>query len=771
MKPSLRLLTLTVCAAMLLGLVGCGVPAVQPSTEASSVPTLPDGTPVYDDAAAWVQQADSLVLHVTASRKTQVAGSTFTSSSQQVISCTGLGSEDAAMVVEAEFDYGDYSSAVTEIFSGGTVYASINGYYFSSAMTVEDFTARYVPAVLLDAALYESVVSNESGTAVVFSGAAALESWLASDIAQLVEASGKAVISPDGKLESSSYTATYTQSNATITDTYTVQLEVPVAIGVVPPEDASVYTPVETLDAIHLSEQAYGYLLQAKTTSSSISESLICQAGATLRTTTVGLHTYGTGSDRLALVDQSISQNSSGETSSYTLEERFENGKYSVSENGEAPTGNDAVTAEVMEEYHQDYLSKNIFSQEYFLTAKGTDTGSTYILEFTGTEDLGDILQAAICYELFQDEEFLNELATDYQTNATELYIAIDKFTGLPTAAGYSYSGSHTIYDTPFALMQDVNQSLDLASLSAYEEITGKTAPETAPEVPATPLFYRVTGSNGEQMWLFGTIHVGDARTGFLPKEINDAFHSSDALAVEFDIDAFEEQIETDDALAAQLATAYTYSDGTTAKDHIKDEALYDAAILLMKASGNYNQNLPYLRPAVWCSSIDNFYLRQGYTLSAEKGVDCRLLRMAKEQNKKIYNIESGLSQIQMLAGYSDGLQEMLLSSSVSADPLEAIQEITDLYESWCQGDEATLRQVIAEDTSDMTEEEQKLYEEYNNAMSVTRNAEMLKTAKSYLSSGEVVFYAVGLAHLLHETGLVDSLRAAGYTVEQVVFE
>jgi hypothetical protein len=47
----------------------------------------------------------------------------------------------------------------------------------------------------------------------------------------------------------------------------------------------------------------------------------------------------------------------------------------------------------------------------------------------------------------------------------------------------------------------------------------------------------------------------------------------------------------------------------------------------------------------------------------------------------------------------------------------------------------------------------------------------MLKVAIDYLESGDVVFYAVGLAHLLNNVnGLVDALRDAGYTVELVSY-
>lgn len=47
----------------------------------------------------------------------------------------------------------------------------------------------------------------------------------------------------------------------------------------------------------------------------------------------------------------------------------------------------------------------------------------------------------------------------------------------------------------------------------------------------------------------------------------------------------------------------------------------------------------------------------------------------------------------------------------------------------------------------------------------------MLETAKEYLESGDVVFYAVGLAHLLAEDGLVNTLREAEYTVESVNYQ
>ena len=126
------------------------------------------------------------------------------------------------------------------------------------------------------------------------------------------------------------------------------------------------------------------------------------------------------------------------------------------------------------------------------------------------------------------------------------------------------------------------------------------------------------------------------------------------------------------------------------------------------------------------------------------------------------------------------GLQEMLLSESVYSDPYGYVLSTWELFEMWCAGDEAALSETLSDavDTSEMTDEELAEYnallpliEEYNKAMSYDRNDAMLEVAIEYLESGDIVFYAVGLAHLLNDAnGLVRALRDAGYTVELVSY-
>ena len=200
-------------------------------------------------------------------------------------------------------------------------------------------------------------------------------------------------------------------------------------------------------------------------------------------------------------------------------------------------------------------------------------------------------------------------------------------------------------------------------------------------------------------------------------------------------------------------------------------------AYALLKAVGGYNMNMPYAKPCVWSDSIEMFSLRQGYQLHRDQGLETRLTAWAEELGKEILEVESSMAQLKMLTGFSDDLQLWMLESTLETDAREYWEDTMDLYEKWCTGDEAALREVLANewDTTEMTEEEVAKYtplmEEYTKAMDFDRNEGMLDVAIEYLESGDVIFYAVGLAHLLDGTnGLVDALRAAGYTVEPVTY-
>ncbi len=470
---------------------------------------------------------------------------------------------------------------------------------------------------------------------------------------------------------------------------------------------------------------------------------------------------------------------STGQSEQLEQEELYVDGKFTIAIDGEKPETKWNKTKESINNYCKDLGSANMADIAYWENAAVTDLGSLLLIELELSDEYADNVENAICSTLWDDGQFLRDRASAYKTNAIQGYIAIDKFTGLPTAAGYSFEGTHTIDGIGYTLTMQSDQSIDGASLSAYYNIRDELPKEEKPETQATTLLYPVTGDTGQEMWLLGTLQVGDERTGYLPKEIYDAFEASDALALEFDSEKFEAEIESDPNLQSEVSTAYYYSDGTQTSFHV-DKEIYDEALQYLKATGNYNMNAPYMKPSLWSDFIENFYMRQGYRLTGEQGMEARLTALAHEEEKEILDVESGIFQVRLLTGWSKALHAQLLEDALDTDSLEYNQSLMELYELWCAGDEEALREALRStvDTSELTEEEKAEYEEqkplideYNKAMSYDRNTAMLKVAKEYLESGDVVFYAVGLAHLLDDVnGLVDALRDAGYTVELVEY-
>ncbi len=773
MKRTRRFPALFFCIAALI-LAGCQHP--QQNTDPTTAPTQDPAILArnrYEAAAEAMAGRDSYVLNVSVSEEMTVGQETFSSAQKQTITCQSLGSSDARIQVEDKTTYGSSiggdTTVSTQLFAAGQLYTTLENQDFISTAQEDTFLSQIVPAVLLDSELYGEITADGDHT-LVFSQPTGGERWLVPEEAQFLSAEGTVQLDADDRLAQSDYTASFTYGAASYTVTVSVTYAAAPAEPLEIPKDTEKMISLESPEALFLLERAYGYLPQSKTISSATSSLVVSQAAAVTRNSSL---TVERCQDDMQ-VDQSIcltDYNSGGQQFTNTLKEVFLDGKYTAASDGGTPTPNASITKTQMRSYVQQILLENLVSPLNFTGAAASDLGDTYLLEFTCGTEFGKAFGDSICATLFEDPDLLNNLATNYTTDAMEFYLALDKYSLLPTAAGINYVGTHTIYDAPYQLTVQLDQSFYPASMTAREAITGEKPAETQPETPAKPLFYHVTGQDGQEMWLLGTIHIGDARTGFLPQTIYDAFDASDALAVEFDTESFTQQVETDEALQAMIVDAYYYSDGSTAQAHIQDTELYEQAVKRMKASGNYNFNTLYLKPSIWSNAIENFILRQGYNLTADRGVDTRLLKLAQEKGKTILDVESAEFQIQMITGYSDALQELLLAQSVSATASEYLQSVSELYESWCAGDEAQLRELLAEeDVSDMTEEELALYEEYRTAMETDRNAAMLEVAKGYLESGDTVFYAVGLAHLLAEDGLVNTLRQAGYRVELVTY-
>lgn len=791
-----KLLALFLAAAILLSLVGCTQdpaptePSTEPSVEATE--PAPDAAQIYADACAAL--GADVTLDVVTKKTTTFGGQTLTEEKTAVLTYIGLGTETARSSWEETTSYweADDERNVTateaqykETYADGMLYMELQDkVWFSAPMTLENLENRYVPAVLLDSSLYGDITAETAGsvTTLTFTAPTAAEVWAMPGDAELVEATGTATVT-DGSLTAMTYTVTYDYGSVNVTWTTESKPRAQAESANPPPEAARyMYTELQSPDALWLFLQAENLKDQAVSGTFTEVGSVFSQAAGVIRNQVTTMDFYDTEQDLMAkfAYDLYIMDYTQNEDYTYTQEENYQNGKYVYQEDDGVPTKSNNVSKETIRDYYRYLLLIGAATPEYWADVTVEDLGSLYYMEFTFNEDFGNVMQNATCVTLWNDPGFLNSFASAYTTDEITGYMSVDKYTGLPVASGYKYQGTHTIEGEPYILTHQADKAFTLPSFGAYKEVTDNLPPEAEPENKATPLFYHVTGENGQEMWLLGTIHVGDERTGYLPQEIYDAFAASDALALECDTEAFDEQMEEDEELEEQVSNLYFYDDGTTIADHI-DEELYTTALKYLKATGNHNMNAEYMKPSIWSQSIENFFMRQGQTLTAEQGVEERLTKLAHEQDKEIREVESSLFQIEMTTSWSEDLHEELLAESVEYSGAAYFEGVNELYEMWCEGDEAALYDYLSEevDTSEMTEEELAEYEaskplqdEYNQAMSIDRNEGMLGKAIEYLESDDVVFFAVGLAHLLDSTnGLVEALRDAGYTVELVPYQ
>lgn len=305
------------------------------------------------------------------------------------------------------------------------------------------------------------------------------------------------------------------------------------------------------------------------------------------------------------------------------------------------------------------------------------------------------------------------------------------------------------------------NETSDAPTTKATAKTEDITTASTDEE-KVQPLLYKVTDDDGNTIWLFGSIHVGRDEFYPLPDYVMDAFEGSESLAVEFDLIAFEKDT------SAQIAalTPLIYTDGTTISDHIPEE-LYEKCVELFEDANYYNSLLDYYIPAMWSLTL-NTLLYEELGVETDLGVDRHLLKLAKENDMEILDIESATFQYQMFSDFSEELQILLLEETVEMYSLAdgAEEEIEKLLDLWQSGDADALAKALAEDEPSASEKD--LYKEYNKAMITDRNRSMTDFAEDALESGDEVFICVGAAHIVGEGAMADLLAQRGYEVTLV---
>ena len=195
----------------------------------------------------------------------------------------------------------------------------------------------------------------------------------------------------------------------------------------------------------------------------------------------------------------------------------------------------------------------------------------------------------------------------------------------------------------------------------------------------------------------------------------------------------------------------------------------YTKLVNLLTEKEAYAQMFDNYKPAFFESYLTNL-LANDAELDADTGIDNVFLKMAKEDNKNILEVESYDYQLAILDSFSDELYDLLLSEAVDSYE-ESIEDMKKMFAAWKEGNLEDLERYASEevDIEDRyTKNQIKEIKEYNKKLIYDRNDTMTQKAIEYFDSDKDVFFMVGSFHIIGEKGMAKQLESKGFTVKRV---
>ena len=782
--------------------------AISESSEVSEVSTEPqkiDGKEPYEKAVKAFKELKDFTVEYKSNVTIQATSFTTTEEIEASETVLNNGTQDMRALFEYKtvFD-GEREVEERYIYGYGKLFLEYDGYSFMSNVSYSDFSEYYVfgsyreyVSGYLDSENYADIYildesTEEESRKIYFSEPKAPEDWVDYDNDRLLECEASAVIDAEGMLSAITYYVKL-DNDEFITE-YSAEYKFAEIKGEKPkislPEDEKLFEKVDYVDAIPILDKVLTNYKNLKIYETNRHSVLISEA--------LGYFEQSDSNVQFFDYDSEFAYSS-------TLTKRFniysfEDKKYHAYANAsqfkvigdERTTLTDSgeITDKISKEDIESVKKNEDYSFEFGIPDLADIANISYdfidgyvSLRIVATEAAADTFLKELYSVTAYDLSLVETVADEFRNNVFEYHITADYKTYMPTGIYTHFLGRYIDDKNEGKFEFDCTSAIVSQSPETYYNITEKYYPafdqEPDDEEKAKPLLYKVTGENGEELWLFGTIHAGDNRTAYLPEEVYSAFDSADAVAFEVDIIDFTEKVKNDPELAEKYIRTYFYTDNTLFFEHIDEDLFWEAygiGVMLGYLSDSAEYSAAYLtmKPYAFSNLITDQYLKHTQRYGSGKGVDVRLLRRAKENGKKIYNIEKFDREFNLIGSFSDELHEVLLKETVDSGREGYVEDFKKLYRIWLNGDIEAYREYMkeAQDTEGYTEEELKALEEYTEALMQDRDAQMLEKLKGYLESGETVFAAVGLTHLLNEdTGLVETLAEAGYTVELVEYK
>lgn len=261
--------------------------------------------------------------------------------------------------------------------------------------------------------------------------------------------------------------------------------------------------------------------------------------------------------------------------------------------------------------------------------------------------------------------------------------------------------------------------------------------------------------SKGENyFYLGGTIHILSKSDHPLPQEFNIAYQDANTLVFETDLNALQTP-----EFASKSATEMSYKDDRNLKSEL-DNTTYQKLNTFLISRNISIENLSKFKP--WAVSLILTMLEyQRLGLIDDYGVDQYFYKQAIADHKTIIGLESADEQL----GFLTSLESIEPNKYIEymLRDIENLSESIDLMrEAWRSGNIEKLLTIpsVVEMNND--------FPDVNSTLITNRNDTWMNQLSPFLTYKNRALILVGTLHLSGKDGLLNQLKAQGFTVEHL---
>lgn len=272
-------------------------------------------------------------------------------------------------------------------------------------------------------------------------------------------------------------------------------------------------------------------------------------------------------------------------------------------------------------------------------------------------------------------------------------------------------------------------------------------------------LLWKISGKGlTTSSFLFGTIHMID-KDKF---ELRDAVKSSLSASQRVTFEINMEKMSDISTLFPLLMKMYMNND-TTLRDLLTKEE-YDIVKKHFDKVGLPLSFLDRIKP-MFLSMLASEDMQSMQSADGEGGdgivsYEMELMKLAKDQQKKIDGLETIEYQMSIFDSIPYGIQAKMLLESVqgNGESVKADEDFDKMIELYLNQDIQNMQDIVDDDA---------LGQQFGDILLNRRNQNWIPVM-SRMMAAEPVFFAVGAGHLGGEKGVIALLRQAGFTVEAV---